>query len=265
MWIIGLIMLLIAVALGLGYVSHKRRLQAMEETTMADVAHLQALAASMAEGVGAGSLFYRTEIQGTIHCDAPLISELSETACVYYAMRVQREYEETSYEQDAQGNRRTRTSRGRETVANNTRSVPFRVADATGQIDVEPGGARFIAEKALSQFLPEEGSGTGRLQCGRFLLDVGTMLSGGRRTLGYHYEEEVIPVGRTIYVLGEATDRHGHLCVSKPHDKGEFLVSVKREEELQHEGHRALVGFGLGAIACGVIGAGLLLAGLLQR
>ena len=81
-----------------------------------------------------------------------------------------------------------------------------------------------------------------------------------RRTLGYRYEEEAIWVGSPIYVLGEATDWQGELRLLRPHDDGEFIVSVKSEEELTRQGKQSMIGLLIGAIACAVIGIGLIIA-----
>lgn len=261
MWIFGLLLLVAAAGLFYGYITQKRRLSAMQATDMVDVAHLRQVAESMTAGVGAGSLLYRAEVKGKVVCDAPLDAELTGSQCIYYAMKVEREYEETYYTTDQQGRRVRQTRRASEVVASNTRSVPFAVQDATGQMPVEPDGAHFVAEKVLSRFEQNPGHQGGVLRMGQWSIAVPTSLGqDDRRTLGYRYEEEAIRVGSPIYVLGEATDRHGELRLLRPHDDGEFIVSVKSEEELARQGKRSMIGMLIGAIACAIIGIGMIIA-----
>lgn len=59
-------------------------------------------------------------------------------------------------------------------VAGNTRSVPFAVQDATGQIPVEPDGAHFVAEKVLWRFAQNSGHHSGVLRMGQWSLSVPT-------------------------------------------------------------------------------------------
>ena len=262
MWIVGAVLVLVAIGLFAGSSVQKRKLGLMQATQTASAAELQSLAQSVAKEIGAGSFAEVTELKGTIRADHPLVSELAQLECVYYSMRVSREYEETYWDTDPKGNRVRKTRRGSEVVSQNTRQVPFEVQDASGGMRVEPEGATFVAEKALSRFDPGE-PGSGSLSSGRWSLALGTLplLGSGRRTLGYRYEEEILPVGRSVYVLGEASDAGGTLAVRKPSKKGmRFMVSLKSEEELVRGAaglSRAL------AIAAGVLGAaGIVLAAL---
>jgi hypothetical protein len=122
-------------------------------------ADLSALADSVAREIGAGSFNQVTEVKGAIECDAPLTGELSLVPCVHYAMSVRREWEETAWKTDSQGRRTEETRKGSDTVASNTRSVRFRVKDATGAVDVDPSAGKIDGEKAVSQFQPGEPSG----------------------------------------------------------------------------------------------------------
>jgi hypothetical protein len=149
-------------------------------------------------------------------------------------MQVTREYEETYWDTDSNGNREQRTRRGSDSVAHNVRSVPFYVDDGSGKIRIRPDSAQIVAEKVFSQFQPGEVQGN-VLSFGGFTFNLGGLRigSGGSRTLGYRYEEEVVPVGRDLFILGEAADAGGELAITKPGDKKhKFIISVKSEEEL---------------------------------
>ncbi len=204
-------------------------------TETSRVGELQETAKGVAQEIGAGSFNQFVEIKGTIVCDTPLTSELAKLPCVHYSMTVTREWEETYWDKDSEGRSVQRTRRGSDIVASNSRSTVFYVDDGSGRIRVNPEGAELIKEKAFSQFQPGEAQGS-TLRIGSLTFNIGNIalsLGGGRRTLGYRYEEHIIPVGKPVYILGEASDAGGELTLIKPAEKGKkFLISVKSEEEL---------------------------------
>lgn len=263
MLIAGLIAVALGVVMFFLYRSQQQRLGVIQSTQTSTVQMLRELAQSMREGVGEGSLTYLTEVKGTVVCAEPLSSELEGRACVYYSMRIEREYEETYYETDAQGRRQRRTRTGSDTVAQNQRSTPFLVDDSTGQILVEPGGAEFVAEKLVSRFEAGGDRAGGELRWGNFSLSLPS-LDGDRRTLGYRFEEEGIPLGRRVFVLGEAVERQGELLLQGPQE-GQFIISVKGEEELVRESQSSATWLLVGSIAGVLIGLGLLVAGLVKH
>jgi hypothetical protein len=262
--IIGAVLVLAAAGMILGSRGQERKLAQIKGVETSTAAELTELSASVAKEIGAGSFNQIVEVKGAIECSSPLISELSQTKCVYYRMSVTREYEETYWETDDKGNRTQRTRRGSESVAGNTRSVPFLVRDASGAIAVEPDGASFVDEKVFSQF--EQGSGQGPARMfGSFSFDPGFFgQTAGRRTLGYKLEESAISIGRAVYVLGEAVDSDGRLRIRKPDKKGAaFIVSLKSEEQLVQGAKSAAKGLKIAAIVAASLGvAGIVLGAL---
>jgi hypothetical protein len=263
--IVGAVLVLVAGGLYLGSNSQKKKLGQMAEAQTYSTVELATVAAAVGKEIGAGSFNQIAEVKGTIECDRPLVSELSQTPCVYYSMSVTREYEETYWEKDSNGNSQQRTRRGTESVASNTRSLPFLVRDDTGAIQVDPAGASFVDEKVFSRF--EQGFGAApSFSFGGFSLDASRFMSaGGRRTIGFRFEESAIPVGRQAYVLGEAVDRDGRLRVCKPEKKGAaFIVSLKTEEELAKGAQSAAKGLTIAAIIVAVLGLAVLAFGIFR-
>ena len=256
---------LIIAAGGMLWVSSnaKKKMAMMEATETNTVEHLQALSQSMSEGVGEGQLDFGTEVKGRVVCDQPLISELNQTECVYYSMRVERKYEETYYEEDEEGRRERRTRTGSESVSSNRRHARFIVEDATGGIQVVPDGANFVAEKVLSRFEPSSGRSGREIRFGSFAFTP-HFSEGDRRTLGYQFEEEAIPVGRNIYIHGRATDKQGQLCIESPVEKGQYIISVKSEEELARSGKSTATGMTVGAAIAAVAGVILIILGFIK-
>lgn len=256
-YILGGVLAAVAVGLFLGSGSQRRRMYAMQATDTSTAADLAGLAESVAKEIGAGSFNQVTEVKGAVECDAPLTGELSGRPCVYYAMAIRREWEETVSKTDSQGRRTQETRTGSDTVASNTRSTRFRVKDATGSIDVDPAGAKIDGEKAVSQFRPGEPVG-GTLEFGGVRISLPGFGGGGRRTVGYRYEETILPLGAQVYVLGEAVDAGGTLTVRKPAKKdARFLISVRSEEELVRNAGAAARGLSIAAAACAAAGVAL--------
>ncbi len=266
MWLFGLLLEAVAIGLYFARRSQQSKLHLLEITPTSTVEHLRTLAQSMSESLGQGALSFVTEVVGKVECASPLSAELSHKPCVYYSMQVEREFEHTVISTDAQGRRQRQVQRARENVSSNQRSTPFFVVDATGKIQVNPQGAEFIAETSVSRFEPGAGPGQsgGTLRIGGFALDLAG-LGGDRRTLGYHFSEEIIPLDRDVYVLGAATDRYGELQIEAPppsEKEGRFIISLKSEAQLVRELESRSQMMFYGAIACAVLGVGLLVAGL---
>jgi hypothetical protein len=262
----GIVAGIALIALGVGLIIARsvqsNKLLQIKGTETSRAGELAEVAGEVAKEMGAGSFNQTVEVKGKAVCDEPLTSELAKAACVFYAMRVTREYEETFWETDANGHRMQRTRRGQEIVAQNTRSAPFRIDDGSGNILIRPDGAQFVPEKAFSQFQPGEAQGT-TLTFGGLSINLGGLNLGGRRTLGYRYEEDIIPLGRDLYVLGEAADSGGELAVQKPHDKKtRFIISCKSEEELVRSTTTAIIALLISGIIAGIGGVTLLVLAL---
>jgi hypothetical protein len=242
MWIAALVLFALAGGLLVGATFQKKRLALMAVTETSKTAQLAALAQSVAGEIGAGSFTELVEVKGVVRCEQPIQSELARVPCVHYSMEVIREYEETTWETDGSGKRQSAVGRGSETVAEHERSCPFQVEDETGRIGVDPVGAKIIAEQVCDRFEPGETPAALAPPADEPLSwlppAAAVVASAPRRTLGYRYREEAIPVGKTIYVLGEASDQGGRMVVRKPAKGGTFLVSVKGEEELTSSARR---------------------------
>ncbi|MBN1525541.1 MAG: E3 ubiquitin ligase family protein [Spirochaetales bacterium] len=232
-FVIGGILVAAGIGLVFARISQGNKLMQIKGTQTVQTKELQELCADVAKEIGAGSFNQLAEVKGKSTCQTPLTSELAKAACVYFSMRVSREYEETYWDTDSNGHRVQRTRRGSDTVANNTREIPFYIQDDTGTVRVNPERASFVAEKVFSHFEPGEVSGPSLSFGGLTIALSGLGGSAATRTLGYRYEEDIIPIGRDLYVLGEASDSGGELAIQKPTDKKQkFIISVKSEEEL---------------------------------
>ncbi|MGF1470294.1 MAG: E3 ubiquitin ligase family protein [Rubrobacteraceae bacterium] len=181
------------------------------------------------------------EVKGTIRCEEPLTSEMSEHSCAYYLSRVVREYQET--ERDSDGDMETR--RRSEVVASNERFAPFAVEDETGAVGVRGEGAEVDAIEVMNRFERDTGGGSS-ITLGGLTVNLG----GGDRTIGYRYEESILKVDAPVYVLGAVQEdgQIGTPAVSE--GEGRFLISYRSEEQLEQKYRK--VAFWQALIAAGL-------------
>jgi hypothetical protein len=191
-------------------------------------------------------------ISGNAESEQALVSEQSQTRCVYYDFEIVRRYERQRGGMSIGGRnrrgRRTSRQRGRETVATNEQWVPFRVEDDTGAVRVKPDGAWFEARKVMDRY---EREGSNDL-FGIPGLNV-NLGFGGNQTLGYEIKENAIPTGSPLFVAGPVNEQ-GEIERNRHHG---LVVSYRSESALRDDwGKReryqliaALVAAGLGALS----------------
>ncbi len=226
---------------------------------------LTEMCASINQELGTtGGFRQLAEVKGIIKCDTPLTAELSKQPCVYYDMKVEERYEETYWDKDANGNQVRKTRTGNTTVSSNSQRVNFYVEDATGRIQVNPNGADIDPVQVVNKYEPHTANQT-RISFGGFSLNLTAGSTGDRKILGYEYTEKIIPLDRSVYVLGEATDSSGALMIQQPQEKGKpYIITLKSEEELTKSTESAIKGFMIGAIVCWVLGAAAIVFGILS-
>ncbi len=261
MIIAGAICIVIGVVLFFVSQNSKKKLEEMKLTKTSTAAEIHELQQSIAGEIGPGGVRQQTELKGNARCTSPLKAELSGMECIHYSMTVEERYEEDYEERDSQGHVQRRTRTGSNVVASNTQSARFALDDGTGSIDIDPAGASIDARQVVDKYEPATGP-LSSLRFGGFSLQLGAMLTGGRRVLGYHYRESVIAVGDRIYALGEISDADGTPVMRRPAEKGHpYIISTKSEEELQ-KGAESTSAFTLyGAIALLIVGVVLLVLG----
>ena len=205
--------------------------------------------------VGVGNYTKVVELVGVATCKNPLQAEHSGEDVIYFKSSVTREYEVEEQETDSEGRKRWVTNRRSEIVAENERSVAFLLDDGSGKmIEVDMIDAEIIARKSVDRFEREMPKGYHFNE------------SSGSKTIGYRYNEEIIKLNSKLYVLGEATDKNGGLCVMKPHDpKNSFIVSTKLEKELVEEFEGTSKNYLYGAIGCGVVGIIAIIFGIVLK
>ena len=257
---------LIAVAAALYYVSRWNTRLAMAAATaeLTTIGDLRNLYQRVSSEVGEGVFRQQIGLHGRIECDQPLKSELGGTACVAYRTRVERRWEEQVDVRDSDGKVRHETHSGSDVVASNERRVEFWLNDGSDRIPVNPEGARIDMEKVIDRFEP--GDPGGLVRFGGFQLILAGGVPGRRRTLGYHYREDVLAVDRIVYVLGAADDANGTLGIAGIRDGSwPFVISRKSRAELVTSAKQTAAYTLYAACVCAPLGLVLVLVGLLRR
>jgi hypothetical protein len=233
------------------------KLQDIQEARSATVGELAGLADAVAEEMGRGSWSEYVKVWGKVGDHPALTSPLTKRPCVWFRVRVTREYEYEEERTDSDGHRHCETKRGSETVSSREETVPFRLDDKTGHCTVEPGGADVELLCSLDQFERESG-------CYGYHFDThGHHGHHEHKTLGYKYHEEILPVGRQVLVVGQACDGQDGLRIKRPSRKEDSLIiSLKDEADLKQAtaGNATMLGYG--GYACAAVGVIMLVGGL---
>ncbi|XGB39409.1 MAG: E3 ubiquitin ligase family protein [Cyanobacteria bacterium LVE1205-1] len=257
---VGLVLLIVAVVLFFNYQGQKNKLTNLLSAEAVTIENIKATAAAISDSIGVGSCREYVKVKGVIQCETPLLSELKQEPCVHYEMNVTREYEETVTRTDSEGETHRETERRSETISSNQRSIHFQLQDNTGIIEVNPEEANMETISILNEFRPGSSRG-GLISFGNFSFALGSSF-GDTNTLGYRYQESILPVGRQVFILATASDESGTLTLEKPLNHHQtFLISLKNEENLVQSAKSAQVYLLWGTVASVIIGAILILLG----
>ena len=208
--------------------------------------------ASDVSSLASGTL---VEVKGTLRCEEPLTSEMSEKSCAYYSATVTREYLERDHDDDDD----VGSDRRSEIISQNVQFAPFSVEDATGSVPVNAEGAEVDARQVVNRFERNTGNEGPSISLGGATLNLG----GGERTIGYRFTESILPVDAPVYVLGTVQES-GEIGASTPGEAGHrFVVSHRSEEALGQSLGKTVMWLGVGAIGAFVLGVVLLVIGII--
>jgi hypothetical protein len=256
--IAGIVLLAVAVGLVLYARHHRGKARTATATETLSCGDVAALSQGVADEVGAGDFSQHCEAVGAAKAGPQGLVDAPESGAdaVWARTQVTHKYwEMVTVTRDGKSHRE-RQERS-ETVSDITSVAPFLLEDGTGSVLIHPEGADVDRpEKVVDRFeQAQEVQGDGG-----FLATVlrSTRDSG---TLGFQREEWILRPGARLYVQGEVADRTGQLAFAKPRDKGAFLVSTRSEEEIVASAERTAKLALAGAVAAGVIGVVLLIAG----
>jgi hypothetical protein len=269
----GAILLVVSALLLLGSRRATRQAVLSRGTATSSVVELERLVREVAvelPGEEATGYAQFVEIKGQLRCDDPIHGELSHEAAAIVETRVERLYETRVETRDAQGHVRTEWQKGRETLSQNRHESPFHLADATGAVRVLPTGARVDLVTVVDRFEPasavEQGAGgTMTIGVGAFRVSIGSLASNDRRTLGYQFQEAILPLDRDVYALGEFADTSDGTVLRRPSEgQKPFLLSLQSEAEVVRKTERSARLYRYGAIAGAILGIVLVVKDLIR-
>ena len=246
---LGILCLAIAIGCFFAARGQSGQLRAMSAADTFSSQMLQDLYNQVVPTLGGEALAQVCEVAGVIEADAALSAPLSGKACVAYTRTVTREYEEDVTSTDSDGKTTTTAARRSETVENNQQRVRFFVRDTTGRVLIDPERADLDLIETINRFdaaQPKPGERT--------------------RTLGYRYQEQALPIGTQVYVLGCAVDGGGQPMIARsPRDlKQRFMISRRSERELITAATGAAQKLYYAAGGAGAVGLVLLVVGFVR-
>lgn len=251
----GIVLLVVGVGLIVWHVFARRKAGELKVAKNVRVSNLVDLAARMAQEIEAGGLKEFAELVGRPQA-RPLLSPLGERECLYYKMTVKRQYEEEYYTKDSEGRERLQTRRGSEVMSTESDHCDFMLDDGSGEVQVQLVGADFDGlVETVDRFEP--GHEGGSIRMGGWSLSVRSV-GRGRRTLGYQYEEHVLPFGPQLTVIGEVSDQTGPLTVRRGGLR--FIVSTRTKSEIIGGAEKAAKFTSIGSGLCALAGVGLIIA-----
>lgn len=213
MLVAGIILLVLTAIFAVVHVVQRRKIGHLLTAKQSTIGELANTAQAVAGELGGGGFEEMAALTGTAQCDTPLVAPLSGRPCLYYRMSVKRRYEEDVERRDSEGNVTHSTNRGTETMSTQSEGIGFALVDASGTLPVEADGLDWNAQvETVDRFEPQQGGLN--IGFGRFSMTVSSPV-GRRRTLGYEYEEHIVPVDGRFTVVGRVSDRNGALAVGR--------------------------------------------------
>ncbi len=218
------------------------------------VSELKEILAGNAEAGLEGYRHY-SELKGKAGSEKPQKAPFSKRAVAYYNATLYQVYEETETYKDAKGITRRRVKKSQSQLSNEKSSTSITLEDKTSgdrvYIDASQSGLKLDTLKTFDKFEP-----SGNAKNYSFLGSL-KFSALGSRTLGFRMIENTIPLGQSLYLLGEALLEGGKINILTPRDKKKpFILSVKSEDDIVRANNR-------GANIALVFAALLALAGIL--
>ena len=180
------------------------------------------------------------EIKGKVNLVANMSAYLSEKPCCYYSYSIEEHYTRTRTVTDKDGNTRTETYSGWETVASGNNRVEFDLVDETGNVRVIPAKAEMEGNVVLSRTC-----GTGDA----IYYGKGPAYAISGSNYRRRFKESAIVQSDQLYVLGSArlADESARVEIAKEDEI--YLISVKSEEQLVSRYGWMVIGGWLGVVA----------------
>jgi hypothetical protein len=172
-----------------------------------------------------GVFYGLNEVKGSVKSDAPLQTYLTERPSVWYEWSISEHWKKTESYRDKDGNRKTRTKSGWRTVDSGGSYQSFFLKDDTGELLIEPEGAKVDAPSTLSRSC----SPTDPLYYGK-----GPDGAIANSTYRRRFSERSLTPDDDLYVLGPAKLREdvAQPMIAQSKEARYYFISTKSEAQI---------------------------------
>ena len=172
-----------------------------------------------------GVFYGLNEVKGSVKSDAPLQTYLTEGPSVWYEWSISEHWRKTETYRDKDGKRKTRTKSGWRTVDSGGSYQSFFLMDDTGELLIEPEGAKVEAPTTMSySCTPSDSLYYGKGPDGAI----------AHSTYRRRFSERSLTPGDDIYVLGPAKLREdvARPMIAKSKEARYYFISTKSEAQI---------------------------------
>ena len=172
-----------------------------------------------------GVFYGLNEVKGAVKSDAPLQTYLTERPSVWHEWSISEHWKKTESYRDKDGNRKTRTKSGWRKVDSGGGIQAFFLLDDTGELLIEPEGAKVDAPSTMSRSCgPSDPLYYGKGP-------VGAIANSTHRR---RFSECSLSPGDELYVLGSAKLREevAQPMIAKNKEARYFVISSKSEAQI---------------------------------
>ena len=172
-----------------------------------------------------GVFYGLNEVKGSVKSDAPLQTYLTEAPSVWYEWKISEHWKKTESYRDKDGNRKTRTKSGWRTVDSGGSYQSFFLKDETGELLIEPEGAKVDAPSTLSHTCsPSDPLYYGKGPDGAI----------ANSTYRRRFSEHSLTPGDDLYVLGPAKLREdvAQPMIAESKEARYYFISTKSEAQI---------------------------------
>ena len=172
-----------------------------------------------------GVFYGLNEVKGLVKSDAPLQTYLTEVPSVWYEWSISEHWKKTESYRDKDGNRKTRTKSGWRTVDSGGSYQSFFLMDDTGELVIEPEGAKVDAPSTMSYSCsPADPLYYGKGPDGAI----------ANSTYRRRFSESSLAPGDNIYVLGPAKLREdvAQPMIAQSKEARYYFISTKSEAQI---------------------------------
>ncbi len=172
-----------------------------------------------------GVFYGLNEVKGSVKSDDSLQTYLTEAPSVWYEWKISEHWKKTESYRDKDGNRKTRTKSGWRTVDSGGSYQSFFLKDETGELLIEPEGAKVDAPSTMSHTCsPSDPLYYGKGPDGAI----------ANSTYRRRFSEHSLTPGDDLYVLGPAKLREdvAQPMIAKSKEAHYYFISTKSEAQI---------------------------------